>query len=61
MKQQLNSQDQFNLLALIPLMVLIIVTFPAAAEGLENLKDIINEGFQQLMFSLDHFKKPELP
>ena len=52
----MSLENQFNLLAIIPLLTLMILSYPTALEGIESIQEIINTGFTKVVFSIENMK-----
>ena len=52
----MSLENQFNLLAIIPLLTLMILSYPTALEGFESIQEIINTGFTKVVFSIENMK-----
>lgn len=59
MRHQLNPEDQFNILVTIPLVALIIFSFPAAAEGFDTIREIFTGGLYEIISDFQNFDKAQ--
>lgn len=57
MRHQLNPEDQFNILVTIPLVVLMILSFPAAIEGFDTIREIFTGGLYEVISDFQNFDK----